>query len=358
LGTKDTINSGPLVSGLVQKVRQTITTTEEDESATTVTEETTTEKMEVVEDEDERARRALLASVSGEDNEDISIDIIPIASNAYKGPMDETEAYKEDLATRPESATLDDYERVPVSQFGAALLRGMGWKPGTAASRTRKGPVEPYLPSSRPSLLGLGAKERPTEEIPGAGLKGVKVNTRPERKYIPIVQVKRQVRASTHHQCIFLTFHRRILSGPHLHVLNRAHHHHIAMYLAYPHLGLLHPTLRMIEKVEDTRRKTAVALATALRSATMTAETIMTVITVVNARGTAMADCVETQNGIGVWIEAVIINPMAEILVGTGTGIVVESETATMRRRGTTERILIDEIGDETESLKDLFRIC
>ena len=65
------------------------------------------------------------------------------------------------FAMRPrEGWTLADYERVPVSQFGAALLRGMGWKEGTAASRKNKGPVEPYLPQSRPALLGIGAKEK------------------------------------------------------------------------------------------------------------------------------------------------------------------------------------------------------
>lgn len=89
-------------------------------------------------------------------------------------------------------ATLADYERVPVSQFGAALLRGMGWKEGTAASRTRPGLVEPWLPSARPALLGIGAKERPQEDIPPSG-NGRFVSKRPEKRYVPIVKVQREV---------------------------------------------------------------------------------------------------------------------------------------------------------------------
>jgi G-patch domain len=79
-----------------------------------------------------------------------------------------------------------------VSQFGAALLRGMGWKEGTAASRTRPGLVEPWLPSSRPALLGIGAKERPEEDIPSAN-KGGYLSKRPEKRYVPVVKLQREV---------------------------------------------------------------------------------------------------------------------------------------------------------------------
>jgi len=42
----------------------------------------------------------------------------------------ENDKFRHDLGMRPEESTLDDYERVPVEEFGKALLRGMGWKPG------------------------------------------------------------------------------------------------------------------------------------------------------------------------------------------------------------------------------------
>ena len=142
----------------------------------------------------------------------MAIDAIPAGANSYGVVLDETDAYKQDVVTRPDSvcavlffvlagarltgsswqASLADYERVPVALFGAALLRGMGWKEGTAASRTRSGRVEPWLPAARPALLGIGAKERPAEDIPGAA-KG-KLGAKPERRYVPVVRLERDVR--------------------------------------------------------------------------------------------------------------------------------------------------------------------
>lgn len=67
----------------------------------------------------------------------------------------------------------------------------MGWKPGQAASRTRTGLVEPYLPASRPALLGIGAKER---EVPddGSSKNGKRAPARPERRYVPVVKRERE----------------------------------------------------------------------------------------------------------------------------------------------------------------------
>ena len=35
-------------------------------------------------------------------------------------------------------ATEEDYEKVPIEQFGLALLRGMGWKDGDGIGRTQR----------------------------------------------------------------------------------------------------------------------------------------------------------------------------------------------------------------------------
>ncbi|KDQ07861.1 hypothetical protein BOTBODRAFT_180321 [Botryobasidium botryosum FD-172 SS1] len=182
LGTRDTINSGPTVAGL-QKIKREI---KEEPSDTVIHEESEamvdvkveSEAMDVEETLEQQALRALL---SGDDATSIpKIDVIRPA-------VTETDAYLQDVETRPDSATLDDYERVPVEQFGAALLRGMGWKEGMAASRTRTGPVEPYLPAMRPALLGIGAKERVKEEVPGAnGKKGG--SNRPDKRYMPVLK--------------------------------------------------------------------------------------------------------------------------------------------------------------------------
>ncbi|XP_014365366.2 G-patch domain and KOW motifs-containing protein [Papilio machaon] len=47
-------------------------------------------------------------------------------------------------------SSLDDYEAVPIREFGMAMLRGMGWTPGKETSKYK-------LPNLRPKGLGLGA---------------------------------------------------------------------------------------------------------------------------------------------------------------------------------------------------------
>ena len=72
----------------------------------------------------------------------------------------EEEAFTRDVASAPEMATLDDYARVPVEEFGAAMLRGMGWKEGEGIGVNRGKKLEKTtLPKRRPALLGIGAKE-------------------------------------------------------------------------------------------------------------------------------------------------------------------------------------------------------
>jgi len=35
-------------------------------------------------------------------------------------------------------ATEEDYEKVPIEQFGLAMLRGMGWTDGNGVGRTQR----------------------------------------------------------------------------------------------------------------------------------------------------------------------------------------------------------------------------
>lgn len=59
----------------------------------------------------------------------------------------------------PDPVGLATYEQVPVEEFGAALLRGMGWREGEGIGPgARKGPTEPILPKFRFKGLGLGAE--------------------------------------------------------------------------------------------------------------------------------------------------------------------------------------------------------
>lgn len=74
---------------------------------------------------------------------------------------DVVEKYRYDVSLRPEEvslnlkfasssarcldhlhiikSTLEDYERVPIEQFGAALLRGMGWEKGKPVGKNPNG---------------------------------------------------------------------------------------------------------------------------------------------------------------------------------------------------------------------------
>ncbi|KIK27426.1 hypothetical protein PISMIDRAFT_22090 [Pisolithus microcarpus 441] len=162
LGTRDTINSGPQLIGLQVNKRVKVGLSQDvvgrtETTTTTVVESTHEQSMEVEETEDQRAIRALLA---GEDGSSVDIDAIPTP------PLTETDALRQDVDALPDCATEEDYARVPVSAFGLAMLRGMGWSEGTVASKSDKGKkhglVEPYLPQARPALLGIGAKEQET----------------------------------------------------------------------------------------------------------------------------------------------------------------------------------------------------
>lgn len=203
LGTRDTINSGPQQSGLVFGAPVTKRRKIDDEGEMEVKMEVKTEDEQALGPhqeltEDEKAVQAMLnaakKTASGEEDgpEMEAIPLLP--STDWRQPKTEAEAFQEDVITRPNSCTLEDYQRVPVEQFGLALLRGMGWKPGTGASRSGKGPTEAFAPTSRPALLGLGAKER---EALDDGRKGQKKPTRPNMRYVPVVA--REKEASERH---------------------------------------------------------------------------------------------------------------------------------------------------------------
>ncbi|KAL7334224.1 DNA primase large subunit Spp2 [Mucor circinelloides] len=74
--------------------------------------------------------------------------------------VDETMAFRDDYEKRPDETTMEEYEHIPVEEFGAALLRGLGWSEGEGIGRNRKNaPAPPPAPvKQREALLGLGAK--------------------------------------------------------------------------------------------------------------------------------------------------------------------------------------------------------
>ncbi|KAH4056302.1 hypothetical protein HBI49_026250 [Parastagonospora nodorum] len=68
------------------------------------------------------------------------------------------DAFQSDLRSAPDAPTLDAYEATPIEGFGAALLRGMGWKDSDAAGKNGA-PAKIKQVKPRPALLGIGAKE-------------------------------------------------------------------------------------------------------------------------------------------------------------------------------------------------------
>ena len=72
--------------------------------------------------------------------------------------------YLKEIENLPDEADDDAYDRIPVSEFGAALLRGMGWS--GSSGETSNAPPPPAM---RPHRLGLGAtpKVLVADAIPG-----------------------------------------------------------------------------------------------------------------------------------------------------------------------------------------------
>jgi len=65
------------------------------------------------------------------------------------------DSYAEDLKTRPSAPGAAAYEAVPVSEFGAAMLRGMGW----SGDDSERGASTDSRVSLRPDRLGLGSSQ-------------------------------------------------------------------------------------------------------------------------------------------------------------------------------------------------------
>lgn len=106
-----------------------------------------------------------------------------LEQNMIPGLMDvdgEDAKFKHDLGHRAEdlSARSKAYVDVPVAEFGAALLRGMGWKgPERDDGGGGAGGTGPDLSKDvepRHHRLGLGAQPKPPEEVRGWRVKSVR----------------------------------------------------------------------------------------------------------------------------------------------------------------------------------------
>lgn len=122
--------------------------------------------------QDEIALQALVRESKGDGERRSDLVIQASSTPGDEGEVDsgvrydETGTFRADIASRPESASLDQYNAIPVEEFGAALLRGMGWKEGQSVGRgnydtsaTAKKSSAPRIPERRPGFLGIGAKD-------------------------------------------------------------------------------------------------------------------------------------------------------------------------------------------------------
>lgn len=92
------------------------------------------------------------------------------------------------LGLAPEMTQEEEYENVPVEEFGDALLRGMGWdgRYDDDEARAFKEPHQKklHLPNvSRPDYAGIGAEVEPS----GGKLK----NSQRDQTYLPIIKIKK-----------------------------------------------------------------------------------------------------------------------------------------------------------------------
>lgn len=92
---------------------------------------------------------------------------------AQKTIPSETDAFQRDMNVAGDASTLADYEAMPVEEFGAALLRGMGWNGEERGAKRKE-------VKRRPNKLGLGAKAlNEAEDLGGWDQNGARKKKRP-----------------------------------------------------------------------------------------------------------------------------------------------------------------------------------
>lgn len=167
-GEGDVLNGGPEAYGLTFVAKDVAGPVgNHNVSTTTTLVEAQVEEVSVAKTEDEEALEALM----GEGNKKSNLVLPAVRSEESDGGMwngrlagvgiNEDDAFRTDVASRPDSASLDDYAAVPVEDFGAALLRGMGWKEGDVVGKRKDQVSKARVVERRPALLGIGAKEVP-----------------------------------------------------------------------------------------------------------------------------------------------------------------------------------------------------
>lgn len=109
-----------------------------------------------VDDTDAAAAKALAEEAEGVGASSKKISSLVIQNKANTFHHRELEQYQKDLEELPDEVPLESeqYQKVPIHEFGTALLRGMGWK-GDSDDKSKGKDDGSSMP--RPHRLGLGA---------------------------------------------------------------------------------------------------------------------------------------------------------------------------------------------------------
>ncbi|KAF9586008.1 hypothetical protein BGW38_010474 [Lunasporangiospora selenospora] len=82
-----------------------------------------------IEETEETLEQAALRKIMGDAGDENTVELRKLVLQGQDNvAADEVENFQRNLEDLPDEATLEDYDNVPVEEFGAALLRGMGWK--------------------------------------------------------------------------------------------------------------------------------------------------------------------------------------------------------------------------------------
>jgi hypothetical protein len=104
--------------------------------------------------------------------------------------MSEETAFQNDFSKAPPAPSLEDYAKVAIEDFGAAYLRGFGWKGSDSIKKDSKS-TKPLV--RRAALLGIGAKEEAAVGIElGEWGKGAKGKRKVDQAYTPVVLLNEQ----------------------------------------------------------------------------------------------------------------------------------------------------------------------
>lgn len=144
---------------------------------------------------DEEALQALLEDGSGKPK---SSAIISQQGNMQLSTRDELGDFRSDVASRPDSSSLEDYVAMPVEEFGLAMLRGMGQKRRANGELIELGTSDkeegPKKVRRNEGFLGIGAKAAPGSDIElGAwGKADMRKNSRGQGFFIPLMRENKE----------------------------------------------------------------------------------------------------------------------------------------------------------------------